>query len=185
MAAVATQIINNGASLKIISADGTRNILKQEIVEISIIKDTLIKIDIGQGALNNVFINYPDVSSPQTQSPDALADAINAMLQSSLNLPPGIATEANQQSEISKLDSIRISMLLQAPQISDETNPKTIYKGFAMPGALTSAAVWAIQKITNNKGIYTYLWAGGNQNFDKVWDNRTTLIYPPSTNGQA
>jgi hypothetical protein len=177
MAAVATQIINNGASLKIISADGTRNILKQEIVEISIIKDTLIKIDIGQGALNNVFINYPDVSSPQTQSPDALADAINAMLQSSLNLPDGISTAANQQKEISDLDSIRTSLLLKSEQLSDETNPKTIYKGFAIPGALTSAAVWAIQKITNNKGVYLYQWAAGNQNFDKVWDNRVALVY--------
>ena len=180
-----TQIINNGASLKIISADGTRNILKQEIIEISVLRDTILKIDIGQGPLNNVFINYPDVSNPQAPTIDALADAINAMIQSSINLPQGIATEANQQSEISKLDSIRISMLLQTPQISDETNPKTIYKGFAVPGSLTSAAVWAIQKITNNRGIYTYYWAGGNQNFDKVWDNRTTLIYPPSVNGQA
>ncbi len=179
----ATQIINNGASLKIISADGTRNILKQEIVEISILKDTIVKIDIGQGALNNVFINHPDVSSPQAQTPDALIDAINAMLQSSINLPQGIATEANQQREISELDSIRVSMLLQAPQISDETNPKTIYKGFALPGALTSAAVWAIQKITNNKGIYTYQWAAGNQNFDKVWDNRLTLVYQANNNG--
>ena len=185
MAAIATQIINNGASVKIISADGTRNILKQEIIEISILKDTIVKIDIGQGALNNVFINHPEVAIPLTPTPDALVEAINAMLQNTIVLPPGISTELNQQSEISKLDSIRTSLLLESPQISDETNPKTIYKGFAVPGALTSAPVWAIQKITNNKGIYTYLWAGGNQNFDKVWDNRTTLIYPPSVNGQA
>ena len=178
-----TQIINNGASVKIISPDGTRNILKQEIIEISILKDTIVKIDIGQGALNNVFINHPEVSIPQTPTPDALMDAINAMLQSSIVIPPGISTELNQQSEISKLDSIRISLLLQAPQISDETNPKTIYKGFAVPGALTSAAVWAIQKITNNKGIYTYQWSGGNQNFDKVWDNRTALAYQINNNG--
>jgi len=176
-AAAGTQIINNGASLKIISADGTRNILKQEITEVSIIKDTLIKIDIGRGALDNVFINIQDVTSPQTPSPDALADAINAMLLNTVVLPPGISTELNQQKEIADLDSIKNSMLLQAPQISDETNPKIIYKGFAVPGSLTSAAVWAIQKITNNKGIYTYQWAAGNQNFDKVWDNRAALIY--------
>ncbi len=182
MAAVGTQIINNGASLKIISADGTRNILKQEITEISVIKDTLIKIDIGRGALDNVFINYPDVAIPQAPTPDALVDAINAMLLNTPVIPPGISTELNQQKEIADLDSIKLSMLLQEPQISDETNPKTIYKGFAVPGSRTSDAVWAIQKITNNKGIYTYLWAGGNQNFDKIWDNRATLIYPPSAN---
>jgi hypothetical protein len=177
MTATATQIINNGASLKIISADGTRNILKQEIVEISILKDSIVKIDIGQGALNNVFINHPDVSNPQTQSPDALVEAINAMLQSNINLPQGIATEVNQQKQISQLDSVRISLLLQAPLICDETNPKTIYKGFALPGAKTSDAVWAVQKITNNNGVYRHLWAAGNQNFDKVWDNRVALVY--------
>ena len=177
MTAIATQIINNGASLKIISADGTRNIMKQEIIEIGIIKDTLVKIDIGQGALNNIFINYPEVSVPQTPSADALVDAINAMLQTTIVIPPGIATELNQQKEISDLDNIKNSLLFQAPQISDETNPKTIYKGFAVPGARTSDTVWAIQKVTNAKGIYTYQWASGNQNFDKVWDNRAALIY--------
>jgi hypothetical protein len=177
MTAIATQIINNGASLKLISADGSRNILKNQIHEITVINDTVIKIDIGQGALNNVFINYPEVSNPQTQSPDALVEAINAMLQSSFNLPPGIATEANQQREISDLDSIRAFLLLQVPLVCDETNPKTIYKGFGISGSLTSAAVWAIQKITNNRGVYLYQWAAGNQNFDKVWDNRTTLVY--------
>lgn len=175
-----TQILNNGASVKIISPDGTRNILKQEIIEIGILKDTIIKIDIGQGALNNVFINHPEVTNPATPTPDALVDAINAMLQNTIVLPPGISTEANQQSEISKLDSVRTSLLLQSPSISDETNPKTIYKGFAVPGARTSDAVWAIQKITNDRGIYTYQWAGGNQNFDKVWDNRAALIYTPN-----
>ncbi|MBI4945327.1 MAG: hypothetical protein HY840_02865 [Bacteroidetes bacterium] len=182
MTAFATQILNNGASLKIISADGTRNILKNQIHEVSVINDTVIKIDIGQGALNNIFINFPEVSNPQTPTPDALVDAINIMLQNTIVIPPGISTELNQQKEITDLDSIKSSLLFQAPQISDETNPKTIYKGFAVPGSRTSDAVWAIQKITNNRGIYTYLWAGGNQNFDKVWDNRATLIYPPSAN---
>jgi len=177
MGTIATEIINNGASLKIISADGTRNILKNQIREVSVINGTVIKIDIGQGALDNIFINFPDVGNPQTPSPDALVDAINTMLLNTINLPLGIATEANQQKQISDLDSIKSSALFQSPQISDETNPNTIYRGFALPGVKTSDAVWAIRKITNSKGVYSYQWAAGNQNFINVWDNRAALIY--------
>jgi len=177
MTALATQIINNGASLKIIADGATRNILKQQIREVSVINDTVIKIDIGQGALNNIFIDYPTVSNPVTPNPDALVEAINTMLMNTITIPPGIATEANQQTEISKLESIRTAELFEEPQISDEANAKTIYRGYAVPGSITSAAVWAVEKITSNMGVISYQWADGNKNFDKVWDNRKALTY--------
>ena len=119
MTAQTTQIINNGASLKIIADGATRNILKHQIREVSVINDTVIKIDIGQGALNNIFLNYADVSNPVTPTPDALVEAINAML---LNNFSGVATEANQQKEIADLDSIKNAALFEEPQISDESN---------------------------------------------------------------
>jgi hypothetical protein len=177
MTALTTQIINNGASLKIIADGATRNILKQQIREVSVINDTVIKIDIGQGALNNIFLNYPEVSNPVTPTPDALVEAINAMLQNTITIPPGIATEANQQTEISKLESMRLAELFEEPQISDEANAKTIYRGYAVPGSKTSDAVWAVEKISNDKGIISYLWADGNKNFDKVWDSRKAFTY--------
>ena len=174
MPVIPTQIINNGASLKIISADGTRNVMKQQIREISVINTTIVKIDIGQGALNNIFIVHAEVSSPVTSSPEVLMDAVNAMLQ---NTFPGVATEPNQQQEISELQKIKTSLLFQDPQISDESNAKAIYHGYAVAGALPSDPVWAIQKIVNKNSIISYLWASGNRNFDKIWDNRATLVY--------
>jgi len=174
MTALTTQIINNGASLKIIADGATRNILKQQIREVSVINDTVIKIDIGQGALNNIFLNYPEVSNPVTPTPDALVDAINTMLMNSFS---GFATEANQQKEIFDLDGIKTATLFEEPQISDESNAKTIYRGYAPLGSKTSDAVWAVERITNNMGVISYQWAEGNKNFDKVWDNRKTLSY--------
>jgi hypothetical protein len=106
--AATTQIINNGASLKIVSADGTRNILKQQIREVSPLADGVVKIDIGQGSLNNIFINHSEVSEPVTPSAEALADTINTMLQTNLG---GIATEANQNSEINELKNIKTNQL--------------------------------------------------------------------------
>jgi len=52
-----------------------------------------------------------------------------------------------------------------------------VYNGFATLNAPLNEPVWAIQKVTNTKGVLTYQWAGGNKNFDKVWDNRRTLVY--------
>jgi hypothetical protein len=172
MSASTTQLINNGASLKVITSGVPRNILKQQIREISVINGTIIKIDIGQGALNNIFITFSEVTNPVTASPDALTETINGMLAST-----GAATDTNQQAEISELQKIKSSLLFSEPEIMDETEPRTIYKGYAAAGSLTSAAVWAIEKIVSNHDVTSYLWANGDKNFDKVWDNRATLIY--------
>ena len=53
-----------------------------------------------------------------------------------------------------------------------------IYTGQAAPGSLTSAAVWRIKRTTFGPGDdVTEEWAGGNEAFDKVWDNRAGLSY--------
>jgi uncharacterized Fe-S cluster-containing MiaB family protein len=52
---MATEISNNGASLKIVVDLAPRYILKNQIREVEVVRDTIIKIDIGQGALYNVF----------------------------------------------------------------------------------------------------------------------------------
>jgi hypothetical protein len=134
----------------------------------------IVKIDIGLGSLNNIFINHSEVSEPVTPSAAALADAINAMLQTNLG---GIATEANQNTEINELKNIKTNQLFNEPQLCDETNPLSVYRGFGAPGSRTSDPVWAIQKTVKINGVVTQLWAGGNRNFDKVWDNRKTLQY--------
>jgi hypothetical protein len=128
------------------------------------------------GSLNNIFIAHADVSNPVTANPDALVDAINAMLLNTPNLA-GVSTEAKQDAEIVELQKIKTNQILSEPLICDEKTPNTVYKGFAAPGSLTSTAVWAIQKITSSSDVVTTQWAGGNQNFDKIWNNRKTLQY--------
>lgn len=52
------------------------------------------------------------------------------------------------------------------------------YHGYASPGAASSAASWAIAKMTYVSGDLTQIdWADGNTNFDNVWDDRTSLTY--------
>ena len=61
--------------------------------------------------------------------------------------------------------------------IVDSTSTPTEYYGFALPGTITSAALWRIQRKTVSGSINTYDFADGNANFDNVWDNRVSLSY--------
>jgi hypothetical protein len=175
-----TQISDNGASIKIVSDDGSRTILKSQIREVDVVRDTIIKIDLGQGALYNVFVDQADVTVPTSTSVDDLSAQIIAMLQLS---GAGLATQQAQNVQIDQLKSIQASVgnlndkaALQ-PTLVDESNSGIVYQGFAIPGSKTSDAVWAVLRITNKKGLLSYQWASGTKNFDKVWDNRKTLVY--------
>jgi hypothetical protein len=183
----AVQIINNGASLKIITDGVARYITKYQIREIAIVRDTIIKLDTGEGPLYNVFIDFADVTAPAVASVDALRDAINDMLQTNL---AGFATESKQTDQIAQINTLQNSVndlntkigtvndkILYQPALVDEANPNSVYEGYANPGVKTSDPVWAIRKTTNTKGLLSYKWAAGNKNFDKVWDNRATLVY--------
>jgi len=177
-----TQIINNGASLKIVTGGVPRNISKQQIREISIVNTNIIKLDLGMGALKDIFIPYAEVDNPSTETPAALADAINAMLASTSNA--GLATEQKQDAGNTELQNIKNVMtainnkVFEEPFLTDEvTIPGAVIKGFAPAGSDPSAAVWAIQKLTSENGITSNKWADGNKNFDNVWNDRATLTY--------
>ncbi|HCJ66978.1 MAG TPA: hypothetical protein DHV62_06555 [Elusimicrobia bacterium] len=59
----------------------------------------------------------------------------------------------------------------------DEPDANTTYQGWATAGTATSAASWMIRKIAKSGNVTSILWADGNQNYDNIWDNRTTLSY--------
>ena len=182
-----TEIINNGTSLNIVT-DGTPNfIMKSQIRDVNVLRDNIIKIDIGQGALNNVFVDQATVDVPASTDVNNLRDQIIAMLQ---NNSVGQATELKQDMEIDKITVLQTqitdlqtkvgsvdSKLFFQPTLVDENNPNLVYQGFAIPGSKTSDPVWAIQRITSKKGVLSYQWAGGNKSFDKIWDNRAALIF--------
>lgn len=184
---MATQIINNGSSLKIVTDNVPRLILKTQIKDVNVLRDTIIKIDIGQGTLNNVYVDQVDVKEPASASVDELRDKIIAMLSTN---GAGLATEQKQDSEIATIQDLKVqvsdlqtkvgsvdSKLFFEPTLVDENNPNTVYKGYALPGAKTSDPVWAIARVSSKNGIVSYKWAGGSKALDKIWDNRAALIY--------
>lgn len=60
-----------------------------------------------------------------------------------------------------------------------DINSNMIYFGKAAIGSLSSAASWQIRKLSYdvNSNLTDIQWASANDNFDKVWDNRTLYTY--------
>ena len=53
-----------------------------------------------------------------------------------------------------------------------------IYVGEAMPSSGTGSAVWRIKKLTYSGTLVTDVkWAGGTNQFTKIWDSRTGYTY--------
>ncbi len=164
------EIKDTEASLKIVTDGNARLILKRHIREISVIKPSLVKLDLG-APLRNIYFEHSEVINPQTQNAEELRDVLNEMLKDCLT---EIHNELNQIAiSVEAIDSI---VFIEA-SIVHEINSNTTYKGYALPGSKTSDPVWAIQMVTTDKDTTSSLWADGNRNFDKVWDKRTELNY--------
>lgn len=184
---MAVEIIDAGGSIQIVTDGVSRFITKHQVKEVSILKNDIIRLDIGAGALSNHFIDYGEVTAPVLPSAAALRDEINNMLKAGAS---GYATKAKQEEELTQLQTLQLTVdemkldlaalndkAMIEPILVDETNPQVVYKGYANPGANPAQPDWAILKISNDAGIFTYQWADGNKQFDNIWDNRETLSY--------
>jgi hypothetical protein len=58
--------------------------------------------------------------------------------------------------------------------VVDQASSTVIYLGEGLFGALTSEAKWRISKIDLSTGVRIKL---ASEDFDQIWDNRTTLTY--------
>ena len=189
---MATQIYNDGASLRIVNNGSVILVSKLQIKTIDTIRNDVVRIDIGEGALKNIYLKYAEVSVPK-EIPDVnqLRDLLNGMLQSSVG---GGATENKQDVEIGVLNNILgvltdIKIIvnniksggtgIKQPTRIDESNPNVLYNGFSIAGAIVTDPVWAIQKVTRDKDVIMYEWADGNELYDNIWDNRYELNYLP------
>lgn len=78
------------------------------------------------------------------------------------------------------LQRIRVDLEVQYNKLVD-TEGDFIYIGEADPGTATTEAKWRIKRIEEISGAagddYNILWASGTSDFDKIWDDRATLVY--------
>lgn len=59
----------------------------------------------------------------------------------------------------------------------DDNGAGTVYTGYALRGAATSAAAWFIMKQVTSGAVTTIRFAGDPFVMDQVWDNRAGLTY--------
>lgn len=187
---MAIEILNDGASLRIVNKGSVILVNKLQIKSIETIRTDTVRLDIGDGALKNIYIKFADVTTPAGLT-DAgqLRDAINAMLKTN---GEGLATAELQLIGNASLVSIQgvlgeIKTILgnlkccgdcQETRI-DESDPLSIYYGLAATGSATNQAVWSIRRETKTKenDIVIVEWADGNELFDNIWDERRNLEY--------
>ncbi len=185
---MAFQIINDGACIRIENGTKILFVNKEQVKTIDTIHDNTVRIDIGEGPLKNIFINYQDVQNPQVASANELRDIIKQMLLSD-NFDGGDATESGQINILNKLSDI--ALILQAiklkeadltqsePSHIDESNPYMIYKGWHRLAGEEGANEWAVQRIRRENDIIYYEWAFGSQRQIYTWTDRENHYYVP------
>ena len=59
------------------------------------------------------------------------------------------------------------------------SGPNPIYIGRASPGTGITAAAWQVQKVTydSDDNVTAVQFAGGVNDYNQVWNDRTTLSY--------
>lgn len=59
----------------------------------------------------------------------------------------------------------------------DQFDANTLYIGLAPIATLGSDPGWQIRRFLTTGSVSDLTWADGDQQFDNVWDNRTSLTY--------
>ena len=59
----------------------------------------------------------------------------------------------------------------------DTPSASLTYIGEAAIASLPSDPVWRIKKLETTGSVLSITWADGNNAFDNIWDNRSSLIY--------
>lgn len=72
---------------------------------------------------------------------------------------------------------VLVAQAASTTTLIDDADPFT-YFGFAVPGSVQSSPVWRIlREEDKGGGDFEYLYADGDDKFDNVWDDRTSLAY--------
>jgi hypothetical protein len=182
------QIFNDGAVIRIENGTKTLLVTKEQVKTIDTIQNNIVRIDIGEGPLKNIFINYQDVTNPVVASANELRDLIKGWMLSD-NYNGGDATEVGQVNILNRLGDIatilqaikqkEVDLTQSEPSRIDESNPYMIFKGWHRMIGNPDAREWAIQRIRREGDQVIHEWAFGKQNYNQIWNERVGLYYIP------
>src|SRR5690348_4563570 len=103
------KLINDGASIRIENGSKILFVAKDQVKTIDTIQNNIVRIDIGEGPLKNIFVNYQDVETPVVGSANELRDLINQMLLSDA-YDGGDAKEVTQLSILNQIQTIATTL---------------------------------------------------------------------------
>lgn len=185
---MAFQLINDGAVIRIENGSKILLVSKEQVRTIDTIKDNVVRIDIGEGPLKNIFVNYQDVQSPVVGSANELRDLIKQWMLSD-NYDGGDAKETTQLSILNQL--LSMTQVLQAiktqevdptksePSRIDESNPYMVYRGWHKAFGVPDAPEWAIERIRREGDEYIHEWAFATKKQMYTWTDRLQHQYFP------
>lgn len=187
------QIFNDSACIRIQLTNPPNDlktliVVKEQIKTVDIIKSNIVRIDIGEGPLKNIYLNYQDVTFPTVTSADQLRDHIISLLKTDINdgdypsedtLQEILGMLLNNYNQLKGIKAQGENLSKLEPIFVDESNPNVIYKGWSSNIDDPAASLWAIQKISRVGDVVIYEWADGNQFYDNVWNDRLQLQYSP------
>lgn len=180
------QILNDGSCIRIQSGEKTLLVTKEQVKIIDTVHGNIVRIDIGEGPLKNIYLNYQQVDQPLVSSADELRDAIAAML-ISVAVEDTNATELTQMNVFNQLTMIASLLqdikLIQAdltrtdPSRVDQSNPNLIYQGWHSQRGTPEHGEWAIRRIRKEGDQIYYEWAEGLKEPVFQWTMRDTYRY--------
>lgn len=182
---MAIKLENNLTTIRITEGSVVRDIAKGRIIEISLIKNNIVKIDLGFGALRNVFFPYSQVTIPATGAPHVLINTLTDWL-----LYDGKANEERQVAIATSVNSLYNGIMLNhqelyklndkmltEPLVIDQRANGTIYKGYAYAGTDFSEPYWAIQRMQVVGTQTITKWAEALLSPSLTWNDREAYQY--------
>lgn len=180
------EIFNDGSCIKIQSGQKTLVVAKEQIKTIDAVHQNIVRIDIGEGPLKNIYLNCQQVAQPLVASAGELRDAIAVMLTSEA-VEGTSATELTQMNIFNQLTMI-VSLLediyliqsdlaKKTPTRIDQSNPNLVYEGWHTMRGTPEQGEWAIRRIRKEDNQIYYEWAEGLQEPVFQWTMRGTYRY--------
>lgn len=139
----------------------------------------IVTID-GRALVDGSQVTQP-ISASSLPLPDDAATATQqanqiTLLESIDIKVTDLSTSAKQDTGNASLASIDSKFGDYATRLDDTSTANVTYVGTAAIGQATSSATWKIKKIDTTSGV-VITWADSNNNYDNVWNNRTSLTY--------
>lgn len=94
-----------------------------------------------------------------------------------------IKVRSLNDAELAKFESVDDSIYVRtggvdlAIIVDDQSTPNITYVCKAKIGSSTADPVWQIKVLDETNGYLVIKWADGDNKFDNIADNRTTLTY--------